>query len=62
MAIDVLKAALKQQPDNESLQEEIRKLDQQARDEYFRQQAFTLSGAGLLCGGIIVSLVAGNGP
>jgi outer membrane protein assembly factor BamB len=58
VAIDVLKAALKQQPDNEPLQEEIRKLDQQARDEYFRQQAFTLSGAGLLCGGIIVSLVA----
>ncbi len=59
-AIDVLKAALKQQPDNESLQEEIRKLDRRARDEYFRQQAFTLSGAGLLCGGIIVSLVAGK--
>ena len=54
----LLKAALKQQPANESIKEEIRKLDQQSRDEYFRQQAFALSGAGLLCGGIIVSLAA----
>ena len=54
----MLKAALKEQPANESIKEEIRKLDQQSREEYFRQQAFTLSGAGLLCGGIIVSLAA----
>ena len=55
---DVLKAALKQQPANEPIKEEIRKLDQESREEHFRQQAFTLSGAGLLCGGIIVSLAA----
>ena len=53
-----MKAARKEQPANESIKEEIRKLDQESRDEYFRQQAFTLSGAGLLCGGIVVSLAA----
>lgn len=59
-ARDVLKAALKQQPDNGPILEEIRKLDQQSRDEYFRHLAFVLSGAGLLCGGVIVSLAAGK--
>jgi len=57
-ARDSLKAALKQQPANESIKEELRKLDQQSRSEYFRQRTFTLSGAALLCGGIIVSLAA----
>jgi outer membrane protein assembly factor BamB len=55
-ARDALKAALKQQPASEPIQEELRKLDQQSREEYFRQKAFALSGAVLLCGGIIVSL------
>ncbi|MEI8372108.1 MAG: PQQ-binding-like beta-propeller repeat protein [Planctomycetota bacterium] len=57
-ARDSLKAARKQQPANESIKEELRKLDQQSRDEYFRQQAFAISGAVLLCGGIIVTLAA----
>jgi outer membrane protein assembly factor BamB len=57
-ALEVLKAAQKQQPDCAPLVQEIRNLDQQSRDEYFRQQAFTLSGGVLLCGGIIVALAA----
>ena len=59
-AYDAMRVAHKQQPDNEPIKEELRKFDQQSRDEYFRQQAFTLSGAGLLCGGILVSLAAGK--
>jgi outer membrane protein assembly factor BamB len=55
---DVLKLALKQQPANESIKEEIRKLDQRLREEHFRQKAFEYSGAGLLCGGIIICLAA----
>ena len=57
-ARDALKAALKEQPANESIKDEIRKLDQESREEYFRQQSCTLSGAGLLCGGIVVALAA----
>jgi len=57
-AREALKVALKAQPSNETIQEQIRALDQVARDEWFRQKAFAYSGAGLLCGGIIVSLVA----
>ena len=53
-----LKAVLKEQPGNESIKEEIRKFDQESREEHFRRQAFTLSGAGLLCGGIVVCLAA----
>ncbi len=30
------------------------------RDEYFREKAFTYSGAGLLCGGILITLAAGR--
>jgi len=55
---DVLKLALQQQPANDAIKEEIRKLDQQMREEHFRQQAFEYSGAGLLCGGILISLAA----
>lgn len=57
-ARDALQAAWKQQPGNEPIQAEIRRLDQESRDEYFRQRSFALSGGVLLCGGIIVSLVA----
>ena len=53
-----LEGCAKQQPANESIIVEIRKLERESREELFRQQAFTLSGAGLLCGGIIVSLAA----
>ena len=41
-ARDALKAVLKEQPANESLKEDLRKLDLESRDEYFRQQAFAL--------------------
>ncbi|MGO9113669.1 MAG: PQQ-binding-like beta-propeller repeat protein [Thermoguttaceae bacterium] len=57
-ALEALRAVLKEQPANVAIKEEFRKLDQQLREEHFRQQAFALSGAGLLCGGIIVSLAA----
>lgn len=57
-ARDALKVVLKEQPANESIHEELRKLDEEDRQEYFRERAFTLSGAILLCGGVIVSLAA----
>jgi outer membrane protein assembly factor BamB len=55
---DALKLALKQQPNDDAIKEELRTLDRESRVEYFRQQAFTLSGAVLLCGGLIVTLAA----
>jgi outer membrane protein assembly factor BamB len=57
-ALDVLKAACSQQPFNKSIEDEIRKLDEEVNTERFRQQAFAYSGAGLLCEGIIVALLA----
>jgi len=57
-AREALKTALEAQPANEAIQAQIRSLDQESRDEWFRQKAFAYSGAGMLCGGIIVSLVA----
>jgi outer membrane protein assembly factor BamB len=57
-AFETLKLALRQQPDNEAIKEGIRSFDREARESYFRQQAFTLSGAVLLCGGLIVSLAS----
>ena len=56
--LDVLKAACLQRPFNQPIEEEIRKLDEETRQEQFRQQAFALSGASLLCGGIMVTLAA----
>ncbi len=56
--LEAMRAVLKAQPDNEALKEEYRRLDQQLRVEHFRQRAFALWGAGLLCGGIIISLAA----
>ena len=53
-----LEAALKQQPKNEQLKEQIRVLDTQLRAEYFRQRNFTAVGAILLLGGVGVFLVA----
>jgi len=58
VAQEALRAALKEQPANDVIKEEIRKLDQEERDERFRHLAFSLSGAGLLCGGIVVFLAA----
>ena len=57
-AYQALKLANKQQPKDEAMAEELRKLDAELRKEYFRERAFTLSGGVLLCGGIIVALAA----
>jgi outer membrane protein assembly factor BamB len=43
-----LLATLEQQPTNETLKTQIRELDLQLRNQYFRQRAFTNSGAVLL--------------
>lgn len=53
-----LKAELAKQPRDEKLKEEIRKLDLQLREAYFRQRRFAAAGAWLLLGGVVVSLVA----
>jgi outer membrane protein assembly factor BamB len=55
---ETLKAAQKQQPDNKELNEKLRQLDEDSRQEYFRQKWFATGGAALLCGGIIVFLAA----
>jgi outer membrane protein assembly factor BamB len=55
-----LKAALKQQPENEQLQGQIAALDQSLREEYSRQRQFSAAGGLLLCGGVIVFLIAAN--
>ncbi len=53
-----LKAVLAKHPDSEERKSQIRTLDIQLREEYFRQRAFTLVGAGLLIGGVVVFLVS----
>jgi outer membrane protein assembly factor BamB len=57
-AIKALKAALAEQPANDALKEQIRALDQEVRQEYFRQRAFAASGGILLLGGLVVFLAA----
>ncbi len=57
-ARDSLKAAQKQQPENKVIEDELRRLDEESRQEFFRQRWFARSGAALLCGGVIVFLVA----
>ena len=57
-ARDALKAVLAQQPGNEQIKEELRNLDQQSREDFFRMRALAYSGAALLFGGIVVSLAA----
>ncbi len=57
-ARDSLKAAAKQQPDNTAINEAIRRLDLDSRNEYFREKRFAVFGAALLCGGLIVFLAA----
>ena len=57
-AYQELKLALKVQPASEVLKEGVRAMDQRLREEYFRQRAFALLGAGLLCAAVAVFLVA----
>ena len=56
--IELLKADLLKQPDNEELKAQIRELDLELRSGYFRARAFALRGLFLLLGGIAVSLIA----
>jgi len=53
-----LKGALAVQPENKDLRAQIQNLDQQLRQEYFRQRLFSTIGAGLLLGGIAVAAIA----
>jgi outer membrane protein assembly factor BamB len=57
-ARESLKLAQKQQLDNQALNEALQRLDQESRQEYFRERQFAISGAVLLCGGLIVFLAA----
>jgi len=60
VAIEAFRTTLRQQPDNEDLKEQIRQLDEQIVNEYFRQRAFTAVGGWLLVCGIAVCLIAGK--
>jgi outer membrane protein assembly factor BamB len=57
-AFIALKNALALQPDNEELKSEIRAMDLHLRQRYFRQRAFTLTGAGLLIAGVAIFLIS----
>jgi len=50
MALKALKTALRQQPNNEALKEEIRAMDVALRETYARQRAFTAVGGLVLAG------------
>ena len=54
---ETLKSVLAQQPDNEKLKQDIRKVDSRWRAAYFRQRAFSTAGAWLLLGGVGVLLI-----
>ena len=56
--LKALKSALAVQPDNQDLRKQIKALDEQLREEYFRQRAFSAAGAGLLLGGVAIALLA----
>jgi len=60
VAIGAFRNALRQQPDNEKLKDQIRGMDEQIVNEYFRQRAFTAVGGWLLVCGIAVCLIAGK--
>ncbi len=52
-----LKAQLHEQPGNAELQEQIRELDLQLRDTYFRNRRFMAVGMYLLIGGVALALI-----
>jgi len=56
--LSVLKAQLKANPRDEALKEQIRLLDYQLREEFFRRKAFSDRGAILLFGGVIVLVLS----
>lgn len=53
-----LVAALDQQPANATLKDQVRSLDKELRQEYFRQRAFAQMGAGLLLLAVVIFLAA----
>lgn len=53
-----LKEQLRAEPKNEALKQNIRELDLQLRDGYFRRLSLKTSGAYLLAGGAIVLIIA----
>ena len=55
-----LREEINTQPDNEKLRKVYRSLDQQLRQEYFFQRAFTTAGAWLLLGGASVFLISAS--
>jgi len=56
--VQQLKADLLKRPDNAQLKAQLRSLDLQLRQEYFRNQRFALQGFYLLLGGVAVCLMA----
>jgi len=58
VTLKTLKAALAEQPESEPLRLQIRTLDRQLRQAYFRRRAFAAGGAFLLIGGVGLFLVA----
>jgi outer membrane protein assembly factor BamB len=57
-ALEEKKAELRADPTNETLKEEIRKLDLVLRQRYFRHVTLNQVGGGLLAGGLLVFLLA----
>ncbi len=53
-----LKTALRQDPKNEALKQQLRELDQQLRHEYFRREKLAARGGLILLGGATVFLLA----
>jgi len=53
-----LKAELAERPGDEQIKGQIRSLDLQLREEYFRRRRFAGRGAWILLGGIVVFLIA----
>ena len=55
--VTALKAQLALTPGDEALKTRIRETDRQAREEYFRSEAFIHDGLWLLCGGLALLLL-----
>lgn len=53
-----LKAALREDPKNEALKEQVRRIDQQARHDYFRREQLAARGGWILLAGSSVFLAA----
>jgi outer membrane protein assembly factor BamB len=53
-----LKAALREDPKNEPLKQQIRQLDQQLRQDYFRLEKLATRGGWSLMGGVVVFLTS----